>query len=99
MDAYVSSGARPAACAGEASQEAEHGTQAGDLDDGEHATEEVDAIVSVSSGHNGYLLCTKNIPTDHMRNLVSMLEKKLEVVSCCPMVLTKADGSGAMPQV
>ena len=28
MDAYVSRGARPAACAGEGSQEAEHGTQA-----------------------------------------------------------------------
>ena len=59
MDAYVSRGARQAACAGGGSQEAEHGTQAVDSDDGEHATDDVDAIVnvSVSGGHNGYLLC------------------------------------------
>ena len=44
MDAYVSRGARPAACAGGGSQEAEHGTHAVDSDDGEHATDDVDAI-------------------------------------------------------
>ena len=64
MDAWLSGGASSAAVAGEAAEEAQHSTQAMDSDDGEHATDDVDAIVnvSVSGGHNGYLRSAGPLP-------------------------------------
>ena len=52
---------------GGSAQEAEHGTQAVDSDNGEHATDDIDAIVNVGviGGHNGYLLCGEHPNRPH----------------------------------
>ena len=70
MDAWLSGGASSAAVAGEAAEEAQHSTQAMDSDDGEHATEDVDALVTVSGGHNGYLLCEEYPNRPHAKKTV-----------------------------
>ena len=66
MDAYVSRGARPAACAGGGSQEAEHGAQEVEEDKGQDQTDDVQAVLTVRGGHNGYLLCEENPNRPHM---------------------------------
>ena len=89
MDAYVSRGASPAACAGGGSQEAEHCAQEVEEDEGQDQTEDVQAVLTVIAVRTAGTMatcCAKKIPTDHIWNSVGMLERKQEVVSCCPMV-------------
>ena len=100
MDAWLSGGASSAAVAGEAAEEAQHSTQAMDSDDGEHATDDVDAIVnvSVSGGHNGYLLCGEypNRPHAEFGGHAGEETGSCELLSDGPH---KGRRSGAMPQV